>query len=464
MGLGPLTEALIFGLISAVSLPLGALAARFWVPRDRVIAALMAFGAGALLSALTIDLVAGALEEGEFYALAGGAVLGGALFVALDQLVNKKGGFLRKSATTSRYLKRLKAKQLQELFKSLSETPLFNQLPPDEIAALVPCIDSRAYAAGASLIRQGDPGDSLFIVESGRIQISTAKPRKHLATLAAGDVLGEMALVTGEPRSASATAETDCRVWIVLKEDFDRATATSPHLAEAVKTLATERIASLREQQVIADEDAERWFRKARQTVGEELLMPTATEIREAAGEHSGAPMAIWLGILLDGIPESLVIGASLVHSTMSLSLIAGLFLSNFPEALSSSASMRKANYSFMRIIIMWTSLFLFTGIGAVLGNLFFTEASPSVFALVEGIAAGAMLTMIAETMLPEAFQKASQPCWDSWPRSSSRPWNRRPAAGAGIVHAAALSPVHPPRCPVSAEQSPGSTPRRAGP
>ena len=78
MGTGALTEALIFGLISAVSLPLGAIVARFWVPSDRAIAALMAFGAGALLSALTIDLVGNALEEGEFFALAGGAILGGA--------------------------------------------------------------------------------------------------------------------------------------------------------------------------------------------------------------------------------------------------------------------------------------------------------------------------------------------------------------------------------------------------
>ena len=406
MGTGALTEALIFGLISAVSLPLGAIVARFWVPSDRAIAALMAFGAGALLSALTIDLVGNALEEGEFFALAGGAILGGALFVALDQLVNKKGGFLRKSATTFRYLRRLKAKKLQELFKSLSESPFFTRLPAAEIAALVPSIDSRSYPASSTIIRQGDPGDSLFIVESGRIQISTGESARRIAVLTEGDVLGEMALVTGAPRSASAVAETDCRVWIVLKEDFDRACATSPHLAESVSTLATDRIASLKAQEVISADEAERWFRKARRTVDQELLLPNATEIREAAGEHSGAPMAIWLGILLDGIPESLVIGASLVHASVSFSLIAGLFLSNFPEALSSSASMRQANYSFRRILIMWTSLLVFTGIGAVLGNIFFTEASPAVFALVQGIAAGAMLTMIAETMLPEAYQK----------------------------------------------------------
>lgn len=401
-----LLQALSFGLISAVSLPLGAIVARFWIPQDRVLAALMAFGAGALLSALTIDLVGGALESGEFFALAAGAVLGGLLFVLLNQLVNNKGGFLRKSATTSQHLRLLKAKKLQELFKRLSEIPFFNQLPAEEIAALVPSIDSRSYQAGTTLITQGDPGDSLFIVEEGEIDIVADEAEEKLATLRTGDVLGEMALVTGEPRSASAVASTDCRVWVVLKEDFDRLLATSPHLDLAVANLARERIANLQQRMVIHEDQAQQWFQKVTRNVDQELLLPTAVDIREAATAHAGAPMAIWLGILLDGIPESLVIGSSLVHASISLSLLAGLFLSNFPEALSSSAAMRQANYGFGRILIMWSSLTLLTGIGAVLGNLFFAGASPWVFALVEGIAAGAMLTMIAETMLPEAYQK----------------------------------------------------------
>lgn len=54
----------------------------------------------------------------------------------------------------------------------------------------------------------------------------------------------------------------------------------------------------------------------------------------------------------------------------------------------------------------MWCSLVLITGVGAALGNIFFVEVPPFVFALVEGIAAGAMLTMIAQTMLPEAYFK----------------------------------------------------------
>ena len=134
--------------------------------------------------------------------------------------------------------------------------------------------------------------------------------------------------------------------------------------------------------------------------------MPTSTEIKEAAKEHGSAPLAIWIGILLDGIPESLVIGSSMLHASISLSLIGGLFLSNYPEALSSSTGMREHGYSFGKILAMWASLMVITGIGAYVGNIFFADASHSLFAVVEGIAAGAMLTMIAETMLPEAFHR----------------------------------------------------------
>ncbi len=96
-----------------------------------------------------------------------------------------------------------------------------------------------------------------------------------------------------------------------------------------------------------------------------------------------------------------------MIHAShISLSLIAGLFLSNYPEALSSSVGMRQQGLSFKRIMIMWTSLMIFTGIGAALGNMFFVEAPEMLFSFIEGIAAGAMLTMIAETMLPEAYFK----------------------------------------------------------
>jgi zinc transporter ZupT len=124
-----------------------------------------------------------------------------------------------------------------------------------------------------------------------------------------------------------------------------------------------------------------------------------------------GAAMAIWLGILLDGIPESLIIGILSGSITgISLAFIAGVFLANLPEAMSSAVGMRKGGMAFLHILLMWGSLCIITGIGAVAGVLLFRqatgEASYLILSAIEGLAAGAMLTMIAETMLPEAFEQ----------------------------------------------------------
>jgi len=405
-------RALIFGLISAVALPLGALTSRFWKPKDKVVAFLMAFGSGALLAALTIDLVGDALEKGDFYPLALGCILGGLFFVGLNHVVNNKGGFLRKAATTINYLRKKKVRQYKKICQKLSQIPLFHHLPPEEIQALVHYVSSRTYQKGSTVLRQGEPGDSLFIIESGKVDIVDVKSNmRKIAELKENDVLGEMAIMTGEPRSATAVTATDTKVWIILKEHFDLLIRNSPRLAEAVKKLVSARITDLKEKQTIDPEKAKQWERKALDNLDEVITIPTGTEIKEEASAHSGAPLAIWLGILLDGIPESLVIGSSMLHSSISLSLIAGLFLSNYPESLSSSVGMRQHGYSFLKIFWMWTSLMMITGVGAYFGNIFFVGAPDFLFAIIEGMAAGAMLTMIAQTMMPEAFHKGGAIC-----------------------------------------------------
>lgn len=99
-------SAFIMGIVSASSLPLGTLTTAVWKPGERMVAFLMAFGAGALLAALTLDLVGVALARNEFYSLAVGMVAGGALFAVLNQLVNNQGGFLRKSSTAIFHIRR----------------------------------------------------------------------------------------------------------------------------------------------------------------------------------------------------------------------------------------------------------------------------------------------------------------------------------------------------------------------
>ena len=404
----PLTgRAFMLGIVSAVSLPLGAIAAMMWTPRPRTVAALMAFGGGALLAALTIDLVAETLRRGAFYPLAVGCLIGCALFAVLNNLVNARGGFLRKAATTVGYLTKLKSEHVRSLAERLSQVPLFQQLPPEAIAELLPQVQERTYRAGTTIIRQGDPGDSFFVVETGAVDVLDERAGNHkLATLGDNDVFGEMALLTGEPRSASAVAARDTRAWIILKEQFDRLLQTSPALADAVAQLASRRRADLEGASTIDRAQQQAWARAATSDLEDRLAAPTEVEVREAARANHRAPQAIWLGMLLDGIPESLVIGSSLLHASFGMSLIAGLFLSNFPEALGSSVGMRQQRYGWTRILLMWSSLTLCTGVGAYFGAAFFREMSNAAFALTEGVAAGAMLTMIAETMLPEAYHK----------------------------------------------------------
>jgi hypothetical protein len=216
-------KAFIFGLISAASLPLGALIAMYWTPRDRVIAALMAFGGGALLAALTLDLVGEAMKKGEFYPLAAGCLVGGLLFVTLNRLVNSRGGFLRKMATTISHLKQTRRRRLRILFEKISVVPLLRRLPPALVRELLPSITSRLYPRGTIVLRQGDPGDSVFIIEQGQIEIVDERAGgRRIAVLDSGDVFGEMALLTGEPRTATAVALDDVRVWLIFNESRER--------------------------------------------------------------------------------------------------------------------------------------------------------------------------------------------------------------------------------------------------
>ncbi|MFG2047728.1 ZIP family metal transporter [Micromonospora sp. NPDC048935] len=125
-------------------------------------------------------------------------------------------------------------------------------------------------------------------------------------------------------------------------------------------------------------------------------------------GEQPGSGSAIAVGALLDGVPESVVIGASLLGGgTVSLVTVAAVFLSNVPEGLSSAAGMRQAGRSRRYVFLLWIGIALISGAAALLGNTLLGGAPPEVLAGITALAAGAILAMITDTMVPEAFENA---------------------------------------------------------
>jgi ZIP family zinc transporter len=125
-------------------------------------------------------------------------------------------------------------------------------------------------------------------------------------------------------------------------------------------------------------------------------------------GESSGSGLAIAVGALLDGIPESMVIGVSLLEGgKVSLVAVVAIFISNLPEGLSSAAGMKRAGRSARYIFCVWGGIAVASGIAAAVGNVLLAGAPPAVVAGTTTVAAGAILAMLVDTMIPEAFAEA---------------------------------------------------------
>ncbi|WP_321323116.1 cyclic nucleotide-binding domain-containing protein [Thiomicrorhabdus sp.] len=579
--------AFLIGILSALSLPLGALTTSFWKPGDRTIAWLMAFGAGALLSAVTIDLFSPAIQAGMFLYAAIGSLVGSLTYLWLNYQLNQQGGFLRKTATTIQYFRNRQKRHHHQFILSLNRLPFFDALPQNELQMLLHKVQVSNYSAGQIIYHHSDIQNQFYIIQKGQIKLRD--PNHLLKTfieLTASDIFGRMAFFTSLPNATLAQAKTDVTLWRINRDSFNELLSQTEVLPKVLiqhyrDSLEIRRY--LKERQQMSDEHAERHIefiinliqnekrlpdtRNPKDTLEQalnrlqstkrfklfencdpsvqglianklqlrslrsgqtlfsnrseadrlyllesgsielldplqkredfeslqpgdffggmafvvggkhastalaktdvtfwvlnrldfiELLenvtamhsklqsflktrniqdyltleqslpenraqqwinrtvkhllpgqLPSLSELTQHTYQHKAAYIAIWLGIFLDGIPESLMIGSHLTDGhALSMSLIAGLFLSNYPEALSSSASMREQGIPFKNVLFVWTLLMLLTGIGAALGSILLDGASPETFSFIGGIAAGAMLTVIAETMLPEAYVK----------------------------------------------------------
>lgn len=566
--------AFLLGLISASSLGLGAATARLWKPTNFILGLLTAFGAGALLSAVTIDIIAPSVEGEDFGWLAVGAVAGGLAFEGLNRSINNRGGFLRKASTSITFLRDREQRRIRRILDNLERLDLFEGLPDRELDEIARAFRSERFDAGEEVYRQGDPCEHINILATGEVALATVD---GVVQLRPHQAFGYLAFVGGTPHSSAATAGADSEVLRLNRSRLRSVLGLCPEFAGRLRSKAgsEELIDAVRSRHpAISENDIASWMQKVaeegieqlpqlvevRATTPSEQLIDHLSEVEvfrhfthnvlaevadimfreeheagyvffrpgevsdriymltdgdvalvDASGESDdsvllqegeefgllsfftgmrhtataiaqtpseawvllrsdleeligrypatsaaiaefvgspriatylerdhgldsenvgkvrrralaavrrgglapvvvakamqGAPMAIWLGLLLDGIPESLVIGAT--ADALRASFIVGIFLSNYPEALSSSVGMREQDFSWRKIGILWGSVLLVTGVGAAAGSVVFQAVPEQVFAVVEGLAAGAMLTVITQTMMPEALHRS---------------------------------------------------------
>jgi len=143
--------------------------------------------------------------------------------------------------------------------------------------------------------------------------------------------------------------------------------------------------------------------------VGDLLLSYQGGQRRKnSTGKGGSTPLAIVLGSVLDGIPESIVIGLGIVHGgAVSIAMLIAVFLSNLPEAIGATSGMLKHGWHKLPIISMWSFVVVVSGLSSLVGYVIFDTASANTVAFTLAFSAGALLTMVSNTMMPEAYDDA---------------------------------------------------------
>jgi CRP-like cAMP-binding protein len=411
-----LAMASLLGLGTTSSSLLGA-AIGLYIPfTKRPLACLLAFAAGALISALAIELAyegAQSLHQHGFDARAAwafvsaGFAAGAIIYYSASLFLEKKGAAIRYVTQFREYALARKQADATGRIKLLATCDLMRHLPAEEIEQILPCIRDRGLKAGEILFKAGDPGDALYIVARGKVEVlSNGAPGAGasggaLAVLGDGHAFGEMSLLSGGPRTATIRAVEDTDLLEISKEDFDRLVATDRQLADAVKRISHQRAIS---NLSAGGTDAALWARVASGSL-DHLSRHEAGKLLTEAAKGSG--MAIVFGNILDTIPGCLVIGAKFTaFGNLSLTLMLGMFLGGIPEAAASASMLTRAGYRPAAIFGLWSTVLVAGVVAAAAGKALIggSDALAAIFA--QAVAGGAVLALVAHAMIPVALEE----------------------------------------------------------
>jgi zinc transporter ZupT len=410
-----LAMASLLGLGTTSSSMLGAAIGLYLPISKRLLACLLAFAAGSLISALAIELAyegALSLHQQGFDArnawifISAGFAAGATIYYAASRALENKGAAVRYGTQFREYALARKQANAAERIKLLAKSDLMRHLPAEQIEQILPCIQDRQLKAGEILFRAGDAGDALYIVGRGKVEVLTEPGPGNaacssIAALGEGHAFGEMSLLSGEPRTATIRAVEDTTLLRIAKQDFEQLVAADPELAEAVQRISHQRAIS---NLSAGGTNAAKWAKVANGSLDHLNRHETGKMLVEAG---NGAGMAIVFGNILDTIPGCLVIGAKFTaFGNLSLTLMLGMFLGGIPEAAASASMLTKAGYRPAGIFGLWSTVLLAGVIAAAAGKAFIgsSDALTAIFA--QALAGGAVLALVAHAMIPVALEE----------------------------------------------------------
>lgn len=392
------------GFITTMSVLFGAYIGLFFSLPERLLSTILAFAAGSLIAALAIDLSyegAEALVRQGFglrvswLYMATGFALGALLYYSATLFLESRGAALRFPRRLLEYTRLSAVKPADAKIGMLAKCALLKHLTESDLKSLLPHLHSRQHAQGDTIFRAGEQGDSLFIIVEGSVNVLD-RNGQTLATLGGGDVFGEMAMISGNSRSATVEAASRASLLEIDRPGFNLLADRDETLRSAVHDLARKRsLANMKDDNA----DHSLWARIYHASQGR---MPV-----EDVTKGKGIGLAIIFGNILDTIPGCLVIGAKFTgFDSLSATLMVGMFLGGIPESAASATLLRRAGYSTAAVYGMWSLVILAGIVSAIAGQLLISDSDSPVAIIMQAVAAGAILAMVSHAMIPEAIHK----------------------------------------------------------